>query len=486
MARNNRRRIDRIEVAANDTTIVGHAGLASFIQWAEHRAVFQLAAARLPGPGSNGYAVEDLLKTLWAALLLRGRRTVLQTIDDLRQNRGVVAILGMTSMPSACTMADWLRRLGNVELRHNGDQPALGGWPDGLTCTQNYFYEMTTHILRALAATLSGTLDFDAMLIEEEKKYSQTSYTGERGSMGYFAFVDNVCVMAEVEPGNHSPKDNVAARVTSCLDVCDIAGKHIKAMRQDSAGYTAETVNVCAARHVHFFIRAPYDYVTESVRAIPANDWTAYELGMAHEHTRTAVLAETAHAMNKSKNGFRLLVERRQETIEDIHEDAGLLISVPRVVTRYWSVATNDHTIPLAAALAFYNQRQGASEHGNDHLKNDVAIGALPCRGEDGLPANRVYTYFCALLHNLYEWYKHDCLPPEDKPMRLPTFIQRDLALAARVTLTAHTLTITLANYACAAAEALQRRLDRIRRKIKRIHIPLIAPAFAPLIHRRI
>jgi len=24
-------------------------------------------------------------------------------------------------------------------------------------------------------------------------------------------------------------------------------------------------------------------------------------------------------------------------------------------------------------------------------------------RGEDGLPANRVYTYFCALLHNLYE-----------------------------------------------------------------------------------
>lgn len=93
---------------------------------------------------------------------------------------------------------------------------------------------------------------------------------------------------------------------------------------------------------------------------------------------------------------------------------------------------TNDHTIPLPAARAFYNQRQGAGEHGNDHLKNDVAIGALPCRGADGLPANRVYTCFCALLHNLHEWYKHDCLPPEDTAMRLPTFMQRDRARAAR------------------------------------------------------
>jgi hypothetical protein len=43
------------------------------------------------------------------------------------------------------------------------------------------------------------------------------------------------------------------------------------------------------------------------------------------------------------------------------------------------------------------------------------------------------------------------------------------------VTLTAHTLTITLANDACAAAEALQRRLDRMRRKIQRIRMPLIS-----------
>lgn len=136
--------------------------------------------------------------------------------------------------------------------------------------------------------------------------------------------------------------------------------------------------------------------------------------------------------------------------------------------------------------MAFYHRRQGASEHGNERLKNDVCLGALPCRGEHGLAPNCVFAYLCALLHNLFEWYKHDCLLREDQPLRLPTIVQRDMRIAARVTRHAHTLTLHLVNYAVEAARRLQRQLHYIRRAITRTPMPPVAPAYAPLIYRRV
>jgi len=77
---------------------------------------------------------------------------------------GDVALVGMERMPSSMVVADWLRRLAGVELRGT----ERGGWEEGL------------------------------------KKV--------RGTMGYYGFMDRICVMAELEPGNHSPNDHVAER----------------------------------------------------------------------------------------------------------------------------------------------------------------------------------------------------------------------------------------------------------------------------------
>ena len=75
-----------------------------------------------------------------------------------------MALVGMERMPSSMVVADWLRRLAGVELRGT----ERGGWEEGL------------------------------------KKV--------RGTMGYYGFMDGICVMAELEPGNHSPNDHVAER----------------------------------------------------------------------------------------------------------------------------------------------------------------------------------------------------------------------------------------------------------------------------------
>ena len=486
MARNNHQRIDRIIVCADETNLVDHAGVLAFMQWCEQRGVLRLMAQRLPLSGTNGYTAEDMIKTLWAAVLLNNGRTVFSTIDDLRHNAGVAAMLGMQQLPSSSAVADWLRRLAGVELRHQHGTPRRTGVAGGLDGAQNLFCELTAECLRALRPQLSGTLDFDASVIPEQKRYAQWTYEKQRGSMGYFAFMDGICVMAEVEPGNHSPNDHIRARVAACLDVCAKAGVPARALRSDAAGYVAALFDECQRRAVRFYVRAAQDAaVTASVRAIAAREWTHTSVRTAHDGARSAELAETAHAMNTGASGFRLVVERRVE-VEEPAADDGLLLAVPRRITRYWSIATNDDRMSCAEVVALYNRRQGASEQGNDRLKNDVSIGALPCRGAHGLEPNRVYGYLCALLHNMFEWYKHDCLPHEDQPLRLPTIVRRDMLLAARVTRHARTLTLHLADYAADAARRLQQQLTHIRRALTRISIPPVAPAYAPLIYRRI
>jgi hypothetical protein len=484
MARDNRREIDRIEVEAGDELLVAHAGLLAFVQWCVRKGIIRLIAKRLPAAGSTGYPPEDMVLTLWVAVLLRGSRTVLETVDTLRRNAGLVALLGMKEMPSSTTLADWLRRLGGVEMR-DGER---SGCEAGLQMVQNLFYETAARVLHELRGVVDRTLDFDAVCHPESKEYAQWMYTGERGTMGYYGFVGTVCVMAELEPGNHSPNDHVADRVRSCMDVCAKAGVPVRKLRSDAAGYTAALLNLCEeeGRRVTYYIRAPQDHaVCASVRAIPSHEWMPGQVRMAHDKLRDAVLADTAHAMAKAPKGFRLVNERRQEEEADTGEQDGLLVRVARIVTRYWSIATNDHASSCAQVIVFYNLRQGADEQNNDKLKNDVAVGALPCRGAHGFPANRVYGYFCAMLHNIFAWYKHECLGTEEQTLRLPTVVQRDFAVAARVTLHARTVTLTLASYARDVAAALQRSIDRIRRKVKRMAIPPVAPSFSPMIFRR-
>ncbi len=45
-------------------------------------------------------------------------------------------------------------------------------------------------------------------------------FTGEYGTMGYFAFMERVCIMAELEPGNHSPSDKADLRTISFIEFC--------------------------------------------------------------------------------------------------------------------------------------------------------------------------------------------------------------------------------------------------------------------------
>lgn len=53
--------------------------------------------------------------------------------------------------------------------------------------------------------------------------------------------------------------------------------------------------------------------------------------------------------------------------------------------------------------MALSNRRQGASEQGNERLRNNACIGAPPCRGLRGLAPKCVCAYSPAGLHHLID-----------------------------------------------------------------------------------
>jgi len=176
-------RSDRNDVRADETNLVIDAGILAFIQWCERRGVFKLIDLRLPLPGTNGYTASDMIKALWAAVLTRKGRVVLAVTDELCTNDGMRGILRLRRMPWAAAVADWLRRLAGVELRHAHGAPCRGGVADGLVRIQNLFYELTGQCLKVLQTWLHRVLNFDAMVMPEEKKYAEWAHDKQCGTM---------------------------------------------------------------------------------------------------------------------------------------------------------------------------------------------------------------------------------------------------------------------------------------------------------------
>jgi len=382
-------------------------------------------------------------------------------------------------------MGDWLRRMGNVELQGRKEEGRYGGHADGVWQMQRAFYEVTTMVLDALRHALPKTLDFDASIVEENKAYSEKTYTGDRGTMAYLAYVGRVCVMVELEPGNHSPNDHAARRTISCVRLCRKAGVKIGTMRADAASYQAGVIKYCQKNNVIFLIRAPQNpAVKTTFAAQPEDTWHQTGVRQAGSATpRVVELGRAAHAMDGVDEPF-LLVARRETTVLPAPE-GDLAPDTPLVQRWYWAVATNDTNSTDEQIIETYNAR-GDSENRHKELKADLRMERLPCGGEHGRAPNRVYAYACTMLYNLMELYKLDCMGSAAQTKRLPTLRREQFAVAAKVTLHARVLAVRLASYAADTAVWLSAAVKVIRRSVKPFDFPVIAPNYGAFMYRRL
>lgn len=485
MARDNRLRIDRIVVEAGEDDLTGHGGLMALVQWLYRKGMRELLDARLPQSlADNGYRASDMVMALWANILVYGSEATLDTLDALGKNRAVLRILGMASLPSSSAAGDWLRRMGNVELQGTKAEGRYGGHADGMRRMRDLFYEVAVLTLRGFGSKLPGMLDFDASCIEEEKKYSEFMYTGDRGTMAYLGYVGRVCVMVELEPGNHSPNDHAARRTISCMRLCARAGVKVGAARADAASYTKGLVKYCQKRGVTFYVRAPQDAAVKATfGAQPPDTWHLKGVRQSGSGTpRVVELGRAAHAMDGVDDPF-LLVGRRETTVTAAPE-GDLVPDTPVTKVIYWAVGTNDEKSTDEQVIEIYNAR-GDSENRHKEIKADLHLGRLPCGGERGRDANRICAYAYGMLYNLLELYKLDCMGTEAQSKRLPTLRKEQFAVAAKVTRHARVLTLKLASYATATAQWLDAAVTVIRSTVKPFAFPEVAPAYGAFMYRR-
>ena len=447
----------------------------------------------------------DFFKVFIALNFIYGNDATLSKINLLRENKGLAKILDMRKIPSESATGDFLHRYGNVETIKTKDElikkNLRGGHEDGLKLMGDLFYEVALMAMKKTNIKSGATLDFDAFIIEENKKYSKWTYKKVKGTTGYGAFVDGVCVMLELEPGNHSPADNIFERAKSCVELAEAGKIKIGKIREDAAGYVGDLINYCNTKEIKFYIRASKDPgVKASVKTIRTlkegksrgykgeflkSCWKETEIRVAgnDKNKKTKVtLGVAVHAMEKTE-AFNLVTKRNKIT-ENESSPTPLFPEIAKTLYSYWSIATNDLKSSPEKVTEFYNKRGNDSENYNKELLLDFSVCSLPCRGEFGLEANRIFGYISGMLYNVTRIFKHECFAKEVQKQRQPTFCNKFIRIPAKVTQHGREVKLSLSTYMKDACKKIMIVIEKIKKEIKRYRIPAVSPEYMRLIFR--
>ena len=395
-----RKTVFGFKMERTDEALTAHGGLALMAEYSHRVGLAAFADRFLPRPGSNrGYAPSVFVESL--ILMMQGGGRHLEDLRMLEQERGLMALLGITLIPDPDTTGDWLRRMGDAGLM------GLGQVRDALN----------ERILKQDGLT-EYTLDADATGVIAEKRDAQWTYKGTQGYMPMlgFLFETPVCLVDEFREGNDPPQARQKAFYESCKAKMP-AGKRIARYRADSASYQADLINQLEADGVTWVITADQDCaVKRLIQGIPEAEWKAPKAGCGYW------IAESIHTMNRTEKAFRLIIKREEHRNPDLFDQSRY---------RYHVVASNwpmekKHAFEI---LAWHNQR-GHAENFNKELKIGFGLEQMPC-GQFG--ANAIFFRIGVIAYNLFIGFKLNVCPKMCQSETIGTFRWRLIQVAGRI-----------------------------------------------------
>jgi len=354
------------KIEQTDAPLMARGGLVLPYEMARTLRLPEVIDRELPPPGSGrGYKPSRFVMPLILMLHGGGRK-----LDDLRELRGEVSLrelLEMEGFPASCTIGDWLRRMGKDGR--------------GLLGLGEVNRHMLAEILKRDKRT-EYTLDIDATVIESEKEEAKWTYKKEKGYQPLLGFLFELGLVLgdEFRDGNIPAGGGAVEFLEACCGMMP-KGKRIAYFRSDSAAYQARVINWCFERKVLFTITVDKDKaVKETIKAIKEEEWAPYE--------RDREIAETVHAMNASKEAFRLIVQRWPKAQGELFDPDPYC---------YHVIATNWEE-PPQEVVSLHNQR-GQAENYIKELVNGFGMQWMPC-GETY--ANAVFFRIGVIAYNLF------------------------------------------------------------------------------------
>ena len=386
--------------------LTAHGGLALMAEFNHGIGLRELVDRYLPVPGSNrGFNPSVMVDTL--VLMLQGGGRSLEDLRELKNEEGLMELIGQHEIPESDTVGDWLRRMGDPKTGQLGFE-GLDGVRD----------KLNERILKR-DGIKEYTLDADATEIIGEKADALFTYHGNKGYMPMLGFLYEtpVCLLDEFREGNVAPAFGQKEFYMGCKNRMPL-GKRIGYYRGDSASYQAELFNQLEEDGVRYGITADQDKAVKSAIAlIPSGDWEEAVRGCGDE------LAETVHCMNETKRAFRLVIKREARRQGELFEGEGRYF--------YHAVATNwlEEEKNTGDVLEWHNQR-GQAENFNKEVKDGIGMERMPC-GQSY--ANAVFFRIGVIAYNLFIGFKRLSCPESWMKQTIATFRWKMVQIAGRI-----------------------------------------------------
>jgi hypothetical protein len=387
-------------------TLTAHGGLALMAEFNHGIGLRELTDRYLPPPGSNrGFDPSVVVDSL--VLMLQGGGRRLEDLRELKQDEGLMKLIGRDEIPGPDMAGDWLRRMGDTK----SGQPGLMG-------LDQVRRKINERIMKRDGIT-EYTLDADATGIFAEKADALFTYLGDKGYMpmvGYL-YETPICIYDEFREGNVAPAFGQKTFYLECKRRMPV-GKGIRYYRADSASYQAELFNQLEEDGVTYGITADQDKAVKTVTGwIKADQWKEPVRGCGYE------LAEAVHCMEKTKKAFRLVIKRERRRQGELFEKGEPYF--------YHAVATNwsEEDKNTSEVLAWHNQR-GQAENFNKELKNGMGMERMPC-GQSY--ANGVFFRIGVIAYNLFIGFKRLACPESWVKQTIATFRWKMIQVAGRI-----------------------------------------------------
>jgi hypothetical protein len=386
--------------------LAAHGGLALMAEFNHGIGLRELTDQYLAGPGSNrGFDPSEMVDAV--VLMLQGGGRSLEDLGELKDEEGLMELIGRDEIPEPDTVGDWLRRMGDPKTGQLG--------LEGLDRVRDKINE---RVLKR-DEIKEYTLDADATEIMGEKADALFTYNGNKGYMPMLGFLyeNAVCLLDEFREGNVAPAFGQREFYLQSKQRMP-RGKRIGYDRGDSASYQAGLFNQLEEDGVKYGVTVDQDKAVKSAIAlIPSGEWKEPVRGCGYE------IAETVHCMNETKKAFRLVVKRWVRRQGELFENGGQYF--------YHVVATNwlGEEKNTEEVLKWHNLR-GQAENFNKELKIGLGMERMPC-GQSY--ANAVFFRIGVIAYNLFIGFKRLSCPGSWMRHTISTFRWKMVQVAGRI-----------------------------------------------------
>jgi len=233
------------------------------------------------------------------------------------------------------------------------------------------------------------TLDFDNVVLENQKQDAKKSYKNTKAYHPNFAFIGKLPVHIENHNGNTPAKYKQKQTLDRCFKNLNNNNIKIEHFRADSASYQKEVVELVVENSENFYIRN-INSTKFNTQCGKIKGWKKVEINNEIKEVVTIIYKPFGGEFS-----YRVVVTRSLKKNNQTDIFSGTAYN-------YYGIMTNNHLFSDQEIIEFYNKR-GDSENANKLLISDFNLTHLPFMDLD---TNTVFMYFMAMSLILFEWTK--------------------------------------------------------------------------------